>query len=161
MNSSTQLENSTGEETMVNVDRIWTLVHNDDDSKVGLDSYAGGAAPGGAWSYLTLRFTDPDGVESIVRYDRGSAMDCIRFIPESEHAPVSGECATIPGDGGNGPKERSYLSNASAYTNGLRDLAPGDNVSPAVAAVLCDCADIIDAQNARFDAILKIMGGAP
>lgn len=38
------------------------IVLYDDGSTIDLDSYAGGAAPNGAWSELSLLFTDTDGV---------------------------------------------------------------------------------------------------
>lgn len=42
---------------------IGLLVEYDDDSKVELASYAGGAAKNGAWSALTLSFTNKNGIE--------------------------------------------------------------------------------------------------
>lgn len=38
------------------------IVMYDDGSTIDLDSYAGGAARNGAWSDLSLLFTDKDGV---------------------------------------------------------------------------------------------------
>ena len=41
--------------------RDWMLEHLDDDTRVSLSSYAGGANPVGHWGALTLMREAPDG----------------------------------------------------------------------------------------------------
>lgn len=49
----------------------WRLETRDDGSTVDLESVTGGAASEGAWGKLTLRFTDPDGRETLRTYVGG------------------------------------------------------------------------------------------
>lgn len=120
-----------------------TLARYDDGSSVALDAYAGGAAPGGAWSFLTLRFRAADGTERVRHYEA-----CPEHPAARPHSPPSegGEVELLRADAGRWRTVRPILHvETERYdgkvvpyvTGGVLDLPAafaGDDVDAAIDA---------------------------